>query len=249
MSMRPIRALLFLLLLFMPVRLAAQEADVLTGRVTGPDNRPMSGVRVEAISAETEIVRSGVTDANGRYMIIFPDGGGRYVVRFTFLGMAEVIRQLTRDGEELLVTNVQMSTTAIPIAGINVQAQRPVPWQGQAGEQSMALTQEQLLRLPLPDLDPNTIALLTAGITGTSVDSLSGRLGFSVAGMSDLLNQITLDGVILGEGGLQVPEAGVRRTQITTSTFDVSRGGRAWHADRARKQRGAGSLNPADDDA
>ena len=252
--MRPIRALLFLLLLFLPGRLAAQEADVLTGRVTGPDNRPMSGVRVEAISAETEIVRTGVTDNNGRYMIIFPDGGGRYVVRFTFLGMAEVIRQLTRDGEELLVTNVQMSTTAIPIAGITVQAQRPQPGQGQAGEQSMALTQEQLLRLPLPDLDPNTIALLTAGITGTSVDSLSGRLGFSVAGMSDLLNQITLDGVILGEGGLQVPEAGVRRTQVTTSTFDVSRGGFAGGQvtmQTARgNNRGAGSLNyRLDDDA
>ena len=253
--MRPTRALLLLLLLLLlPLRLAAQEADVLTGRVVGPDAKPLSGVRVEAISAETEIVRSGVTNGNGRYMIIFPDGGGRYVVRFTYLGMAETLRQLTRDGEELLVTNVQMSTQAIQLNAINVQAQRPIPGQGQAGEQSMALTQEQVMRLPLPDLDPSTIALLTAGITGTSLDSLSGRMGFSVAGMSDLLNQVTLDGVILGDGGLQVPESGVRRTQVTTSTFDVSRGGFAGgqvSMQTARgNNRGAGTLTyRLDDDA
>jgi hypothetical protein len=147
--MRPVRTLLLFLLLLLPGRLAAQEADVLTGRVVGPDGKALSGARVEAISVETEIVRTGVTDANGRYMIIFPDGGGRYVLRFTFLGMAEVVRQLTRDGEELLMANVQMTSQAIPIQGINVQAQRPQPGQGQAGEQSMALTQEQLIRLPL----------------------------------------------------------------------------------------------------
>jgi hypothetical protein len=82
-----------------------------------------------------------------------------------------------------------------------------------------------LNRLPLPDLDPATLALLAAGVVGTAADSLSGRLGFSVAGMSDLLNQIVLDGVILGQGGLQAPEEGIRRTQVTTSTFDASRGG------------------------
>src|SRR5690606_1502874 len=80
-------------------------------------------------------------------------------------------------------------------------------------------------RLPLPDLDPNTLALLAAGVVGTSADSLSGRMGFSVAGMSDLLNQVTLDGVVLGDESLGVPEEGVRRTQVTTSTFDASRGG------------------------
>ena len=252
--MRPVRTLLLFLLLLLPGRLAAQEADVLTGRVVGPDGKALSGARVEAISVETEIVRTGVTDANGRYMIIFPDGGGRYVLRFTFLGMAEVVRQLTRDGEELLLANVQMTSQAIPIQGINVQAQRPAPGQGQAGEQSMALTQEQLMRLPLADLDPSTLALLTAGVTGTALDSLSGRMGFSVAGMSDLLNQVTLDGVILGDNGLQVPEAGVRRTQVTTSTFDVSRGGFAGGQvtmQTARgNNRGAGTLTyRLDDDA
>jgi hypothetical protein len=82
-----------------------------------------------------------------------------------------------------------------------------------------------LNRLPLPDLDPSTLAQLAAGVSSHGVDSLTGRINFSVAGMSDLLNQVTLDGAIMGEGGMGVPDEGVRQTQVTTSTFDVSRGG------------------------
>jgi hypothetical protein len=224
--MRWIRALPFVLFLALAAPLAAQQADVLTGRVVGADGRPMIGARVEAISAETEISRSVVTDANGRFMILFPDGGGRYLLRVTFIGMADVVQPLVREAEEeLLLANVTMQTQAIALDAINVQAQRPQPGDARAGEQSTDLSQDLLNRLPLPDLDPNTVALLAAGVVGTALDSVSGQMGFSVAGMSDLLNQVTLDGAIVGEGGLGVPEEGLRRTSITTSTFDASRGG------------------------
>src|SRR5690606_22526860 len=99
-----------------------------------------------------------------------------------------------------------------------------------------------------------TLALLAEGVVATELDSLTGRMGFSVAGMSDLLNQITLDGVVLGDGSLGVPEEGVRRTQITTSTFDASRGGFAGGQVSMTTARGnnrsGGSLSyRLDDDA
>ncbi len=254
--MKSLRAFLLLLsVLAVPGALAAQAADVLTGRIVGTDGKPIVGARVVVISAETEITRSVITDSNGRYMIIFPDGGGRYVLRASFLGMADAVQAVLRDSDaELLMTNITMSPQPIELAQIDVTAQRPAPGRGQAGEQSTELPQEMLNRLPLPDLDPSTVALLAAGVVGTALDSLSGRMGFSVAGMSDLLNQITLDGVILGEGGLGVPEEGVRRTQVTTSTFDVSRGGFAGGQVSMTSARGnnrnAGSLTyRLDDDA
>jgi Carboxypeptidase regulatory-like domain/TonB dependent receptor len=243
-----------LLLALLPVTAAAQEADVLTGRIVGIDGRPVAGARVEAVSIETEISRSVLSDANGRYMLLFPDGGGRYVLRVTMLGMADIVQTVVREDEELLLTNITLSPQAIELAGINVRAQAPTPGQGNAGEQSTDLPQDLLNRLPLPDLDPSTLALLAAGVVGTELDSLSGRMGFSVAGMSDLLNQITLDGMILGEGGLQIPEEGVRRTQVTTNTFDASRGGFAGGQVAMSSARGnnrtAGSLSyRLDDDA
>jgi hypothetical protein len=243
-----------LLVLLLP-HAAAAQADVLTGRVVGPEGRPLAGARVEVLSVETEIVRSGLTDSNGRYMIIFPDGGGRYVLRISFLGMADIVEAVVREaGEELLLTNVTMAAQAIALDAITVRAQAPPPGQGQAGEQTTHLSQELLNRLPLPDLDPSTVALLSAGVVSTELDSLSGRLGFSVAGMSDLLNQVTLDGVLMGLGGLGVPEEGVRQTQITTSTFDASRGGFAGGLVAMTTSRGTNRAGGAfsyrlDDDA
>ncbi len=204
----------------------AQEADILTGRVVDESEQPLAGARVEAMSLETEITRSAITDRAGRFMINFPDGGGRYLLRISFLGMADVVRTLVREAdEELLIANVAMSTEAIALDAIEAVARRPQPTQGRTGEQSTALSQELLNRLPLPDLDPNTLAQLAAGVVTTELDSLTGRSGFSVAGMSDLLNQILLDGMVLGESALQIPQEGVRRTTVTTSTFDASRGG------------------------
>lgn len=218
--------LLALLLCLLPRALAAQEADMLTGRVVGVDGAPIVGARVEAISIETEITRSVLTGSNGRYMILFPDGGGRYVLRISFIGLGTEVRTVVREGaEELLVTDFTLKQQPIQLEGLTAQARTAPSRSGDAGEQSTDLSQELVNRLPLPDLDPSTLALLAAGVVATELDSLSGQMGFSVAGMSDLLNQIVLDGVILGEDGLGVPEEGVRRTQVTTSTFDVSRGG------------------------
>ncbi|HET9984365.1 MAG TPA: TonB-dependent receptor [Longimicrobiales bacterium] len=234
MSARPIPALragrlgwlIALLLLALASAARAQEADVLTGRVVDESGKPVAGARVVAISAETEITRSAITDANGRYMINFPDGGGRYLLRVSFLGKADVTRTVLREGdEELLIANIAMTPQAIALDSLTVTARRPPPGRGEAGEQSTVLSQELLNQLPLPDLDPSTLAQLAAGVVSTQLDSLSGRMGFSVAGMSDLLNQVVLDGMILGESGLEVPEEGIRRTQVTTSTFDASRGG------------------------
>ncbi len=224
--MKPLGGLLIVLALSLPGAARAQDVDILMGKLIGIDGKPVAAARVTAMSIETEITRSTITDKNGRYQIVFPDGGGRYLLRFSFLGMQEALRTVMREaGEELLVTNLTMQPQPIQLAGIEVTANRRPPTDGRSGDQSTDLSLDMLSRLPLPDMDPATLALLAAGVVGTGLDSLSGRMGFSVAGMSDLLNQITLDGMILAEGGIQVPELGLRMTQITTSTFDVSRGG------------------------
>jgi hypothetical protein len=241
--------------LLLPSLAAAQEADVITGRVVDDEGQPVVGARVEAISAETEISRSVLTDRSGRFMISFPDGGGRYLLRISFIGKADVVRTLVREGdEELLVANITMATQAIQLEGITATARRPAPTQGRAGEQTTELSQDMLNRLPLPDLDPNTVALLATGVVATELDSLSGRTGFSVAGMSDLLNQFVLDGMVLGESGLQVPQEGVRRTSVTTSTFDASRGGFAggrvaMTSARGNNRRGGALSYSLDNDA
>ncbi|NJD17667.1 MAG: carboxypeptidase regulatory-like domain-containing protein, partial [Gemmatimonadetes bacterium] len=231
-----------------PSPLRAQTADLLTGRVTGPDGKPVSGARVEVLSVQLETSRSVLTDGKGRYTMLFPDGGGTYVLRVTFIGLAEQVLTVSREGsEEILLADVAMTVDPIEIEGLTVQVRARPPGQGDAGSQSTELTQAMLSRLPLQDMDPATLALLTAGVISTGLDSITGQLGFSVGGMSELLNQVTLDGIILGDAGLGVPEEGVRRTQVSTSTFDVSQGGFAGglvSVPSARgTNRGAGAIS------
>jgi hypothetical protein len=256
MSLRPSGLLLALALSFgLPLPALGQAADLLTGRVLRDGGDPLSGARVEVLSVELETTRSVLTDANGRYMLLFPDGGGVYVVRVSYLGMAEQVVTVMREAsEELLVRDFALVSEAIALDGITAQVTGGTPGQGQAGEQTTELTQAMLNRLPLPDLDPTTLALLAAGVVGTEVDSISGRMGFSVGGMSDLLNEISLDGILLGGGDLGVPEEGVRRTQVTTSTFDVSQGGFAGGLVTMTTARGSNRAGGAlswrfDDDA
>src|SRR4051812_3230370 len=229
LTMRWLRWLFVVLLVVAAApKYASAQDDVITGNLVGPDKKPIVGARVEVVSMETEIVRSGLSDAKGRYFILFPDGGGRYILRITYLGMTDIVKQIQRSGdEEMIMNNYTMAEGAVSLGAITATTTRAVNEQqaGRTGEQTTALTQEQLNRLPLPDLDAATIALLTAGVTGTGADSVSGKLGFSVAGMSDVLNQVVIDGVVQGSGGGTTPEEGIRRTTVTTSTFDASKGG------------------------
>src|SRR5688500_5596838 len=132
--MRTLRLITFLTV-FLPA-VAVAQADVLTGKITGTDGAPVVGARVTVMSVESEITRSVLSDKNGRYLINFPDGGGRYILRVQMLGMADVVKTVVREDEELLLTNVIMLPQAIQLSAIEVTAQRPPPGRGQTGEQS-----------------------------------------------------------------------------------------------------------------
>lgn len=249
------RVSIFLALLIgVPLAVEAQRDDVLMGRISGPDGQPLSSARIVVMSIETEIVRPVLSGQDGRYMVFFPDGGGIYLLRVTSLGMADWVGIVMREGsEELLITNVRMEPQPIAVEGLSVEVLR-MPEGGQSGEETLVLTRELLEQLPLRDLDPGTLALLAPGVTGTEIDSISGQQRFSVGGMSDELNSFTLDGRNMGENPFGIPEEGIRQVNVTTSSFDVSRGGFAGGEVAMTSARGnnrpSGSLSYRyDDDA
>ncbi|HEX6559603.1 MAG TPA: hypothetical protein VF021_09070, partial [Longimicrobiales bacterium] len=143
----------------------------------------------------------------------------------------------------------------IALQGIEVRGQRAPPGRGETAQQGNNLTDQLVQRLPIDNFDPTTLASLAAGVVTTGGDSLDIRGGFSVAGQRDALNQVTLDGGSFGSllsGGaagspLSVPQEGVRRTQVVTNTFDVSRGqfsgGQVAMTTRGGNNRLAGSFS------
>ena len=237
-----LRRLLFALLLLpaLPAALAGQvgvTTDIISGRVTGPGGAAISGAQIEAVSAESGVRRTAVTRADGRYTLVFPDGGGSYRVRASALGFSAAILDVARQADEdVLIASFRLGEEAIAIEGIAAVGQRtPPPGRGDAGAQERFLPSDVVNRLPLEDNDPARLATLSPGVVAVqNADSLDSRGSFSVAGQRASLNQVTLDGTSFasalsgGQAGggspLSLPQEGLRGTQVVTNTFDVSRG-------------------------
>ena len=75
MSLRRLIALAGVLFLcLVPAGAQAQAADIIRGRVTGPDDNPISGAIVTATSVSGNVSRRARTARDGRYTIAFPGG-------------------------------------------------------------------------------------------------------------------------------------------------------------------------------
>ncbi len=199
--------------------------DIITGKVTGPQGEPVAGARVEVTSVELQTMRGRTTNAQGQFTLLFPDGGGQYRVVVKAIGFAPFGTNITRQADEdRFVVDAKLSKTVTSLTQVTVrgaqnngnQTDRPTP-----GSTERNLTAEQLYRLPVDASDPTAIAGLAPGVV-TLGGTDSTNSAFSVAGQRTDQNQITLDGLSFGSGG--VPSEAVRNTRVVTNTFDVARG-------------------------
>ncbi len=223
-----LRALVLLTAALIPTAAYGQvgsTTDILTGVVIGMDDAPLAGAQVEATALETQISRRQVTDARGRYTIVFPDGGGQYQLVVRYIGLTpQRIAVVRQADEDRLVTNVHMTATPYTLPAVVARGRQPRPRdQANAGPggQERVLSGEQLARLPLDASDLNVIATLVPGVVGIA-GSDSSDAAFSVAGLRPSANNVTLDGLSFGSGS--VPQDAVRTTRVITNTYDVARG-------------------------
>jgi hypothetical protein len=234
--MRHIRWLVMLSLL-LPVAARGQVAsgtDILRGRVTDESGAPVAGAEVEVWAAESGVRRTATTNGQGWYTVTVPDGGGRYRMRVSRLGMTPVERTVARTGdEEVLTQDIRMAGRPVEVGGVTARGRRPAPsTRADAGAQSRGLSSDLTSRLPLENTDPAALASLAPGVVATG-DSLGGGGSFSVLGQRASQNQVTLDGATFasllsggapGGSPLGLPQEGVRSSQVVTNTYDVARG-------------------------
>jgi hypothetical protein len=214
-----------------PAALAAQvgsTTDIVTGRVTGQAGQPVEGAQVTVTSLETGTSRSRNTNAQGRYTILFPDGGGRYRIMVRAIGQTPRTVTVQREGDEdRLVADVALGQAATQLTTVRVQERRAPAGPGgggfrpEPGNTERVVTTEQALRLPVDATDPNALAAITPGVIAQR-GSDSSAAGFNVAGQRATQNNTTLDGVTFG--GASFPQEAIRGTRVITNTFDVARG-------------------------
>jgi hypothetical protein len=230
MVARLIRALAFFAALLLAVVTPARaqigsSTDIVTGSVRREANTPVEGAQVEVTSLESNITRRATTNAQGRFTVLFPDGGGQYRVRVRALGLAPQEVLLVRQADEdRLVADVTMTSTPTQIAGVTVRGRQDVPRDLERptpGSSERMITTDQAARLPIDASDLTALALTTPGVV--SIPGSDTTLNaFSIGGLAPGANNITLDGLTFSAA--QVPQEAVRSTRVITSSYDAARG-------------------------
>ncbi len=204
---------------------AQQTTDVIRGRVTGPDNRPIEGVQVTATSVSGGVNRTSRTNNDGRFTITFPGGDGDYIVTMNRIGYAQRRFQVKRTADQdILVADAKLNLAAQDLAGVVVQGERArvnrnstIPDVGgtERPVNMSALTADQ----------QGDLAAMAASLPGvTLIPGADGDpSGYSVLGLSQDQNNTTLNGLTFG--GSSIPRDAQVATSMVTAPYDVSRGG------------------------
>lgn len=135
-----------------PVAVEAQlesKSDVLSGRITDFNGRPVADAQVGATAMGSGLTRSHTTDAEGRYRIFFPETAPQYVLLVKRLGFAPVQRTITRHskGPEHITTDVQFGGAPLALSMVEIN-----------GSSDASLVQETQKHSPLDATIPNPVA-------------------------------------------------------------------------------------------
>ena len=220
MSPRRSISLLLVLLLgaFAPSRLHAQgDADIIRGRVLGPDKKPVENVTVTATSLVNQTSRTAKTNKDGRFSIIFNGGGGDYMMAYIAIGFAPTRFEVKREvDEDILIADATVNKTAVSLDAVRVTAGRERPDRNgnslDVGGRDQAVNTNNVPIDILGDL--SAMAATLPGVT--LIPGADGAAnGFSVLGLGADQNNITLNG--LNFAGTDLPRDATTQQRVTTS--------------------------------
>lgn len=201
---------------------AGSTTDIIVGRVLATGAAPVAGAHVTAVSVQTGLQRQAVTSTDGRYTIVFPDGGGEYrlvVLRIGYTPGQLAVRR--RAGTDRLIADLVLRRAPVMLSTIVVRPGADSADRRGLSGTGRTLHPAQVNRLPVDPGDLASMAGLAPGVLVTAATD-STPTSFSVAGQPPSQNTITVDG--LAEGTGQIPRDAIGATRVITNTYDVARG-------------------------
>src|SRR5512133_465945 len=209
-----------------PARAAAQSVDVIRGRIVGEDSVAIAGARVQAVSLSGNVTRRALTDNNGRFTITFPNGDGDYMMTVQAIGFTMKRFQVKRTADqEILIADARLSRTMTELEAVRVTPGERTRAARDDRQPDISGSERNVAAGNVSAGDAGNIAAMAASLPGvTLVPGTAGDAsGFSVLGLTPDQNATTLNGGSFG--GADVPrDAGVS-SSLSTSPYDVSRGG------------------------
>ncbi len=209
-----------------PAGASAQAVDVIRGRVIGEDSVAIAGARVQAVSLSGNVTRRALTDNSGRFTITFPNGDGDYMVTVQAIGFSMKRFQVKRTADqEILIADAKLSRAMTELEAVRVTPGERTRAVRDDRQPDISGTERNVSAANVSAGDAGNIAAMAASLPGvTLVPGTAGDAsGFSVLGLTPDQNATTLNGGSFG--GADVPrDAGVS-SSLSTSPYDVSRGG------------------------
>src|SRR5262245_45934840 len=202
---------------------------IITGIVMDAQSGVLPGVTITVTNAETGVVRSIVTEENGRYRL----GGippGRYSLRAELPGFAT--QQIT----DITLTIVLEYTKDFTLGVQGVQEASTITSQSPTVETtktevSGVVTQQQIETLPFQD---RSTLMLTLLLPGTGVDTTRAKrsavnvgAGISTSSTSYLVDGLSNATAISGEQRHDIPQAAIREFAVHTTQIPAQFGQRA----------------------
>lgn len=210
-----------------PSTVAAQvQAEVIRGRVTGPDNAPVVNAIVTTVSFNGGITKSKRTDKNGRYSITYPNGEGDYWISITAIGYQPQRFEVKKlADEEVLIADVKLSNTQ-QLQAVQVTANGPrqaAPRTDYGGNDVSGGERYVSTNAGAPELAGN-LAAMAANTPGVQlIPGIDGNPdAFSILGLDGAQNNTSLNGQ--QNGASNIPRDASVNTSVRTG-YDVANGG------------------------
>lgn len=213
--------------------LAQQAGQVLRGTVRRADSTTVwnATVSVTPTGAPADqpprVVR---TDSVGFWTMRFQESAPFYTVKITALGTAPatITARPTADGQPIVV-NVTLSRVVFQLDPVIVKASLRAPpprdANGHPLDQAASERAADLIAGAVAAADKGNLAAMAGAVPGVRLitDAAGGPPGFSVLGLSPDQNSVTLNGIQFS--GADIPRDAIALTRVTTTSFDVARGG------------------------
>jgi outer membrane receptor protein involved in Fe transport len=187
----------------------------ISGQVTERGGGPLPGANVVVVGTGL----GAATDAEGGYVIInIPPGV--YDVRFTLVGYSPVtVRQVTVTSDRTTPVNVRLTSSAIEMQDIVVQAERPMVQKDLTATMA-AVSDEQIKMLPVRNFVE--VLQLQAGVVGDggTIHIRGGRSGE----VAYLIDGMSVRDPVLGILGTTVNNDAIAELNLLSGTFSAEYG-------------------------
>jgi hypothetical protein len=180
--------------------LCAQTTSRITGTVQDHTGAVIAGAKVTATHAETNLERSAVSGADGRF--VFPEMRvGKYQVRAEMTGFRVATRDVLLALGDAAVVGLTLEPAAASVEPIFIIATAEV--NTQTSELSYLVNERAIRELPLNGRNYTDLALLQPGVTGfpqrDGGSVVAHGLGMTINGQDIRSNVYLLDGTILND--------------------------------------------------